>query len=295
MDESVEIDERSREIVSEQGKSLVDCATRTVVGGIRRWHRGGGGRAGYISGALFASQCGQGSGGGGQRTRTKCAKPGAWLEMGLGFSWSQTAGFGRLQCEQAMVEALHFGDECAPDKCVSEPSGLPRQTTMANMRQWFDTVDRDRSGHISAQELQRALAMGNMRFSLTVTAQMIRLHDADHTGTISYTEFEQLHAFLMNMQQSFQYFDQDRGGSLSRDEVFRAISHAGFNLDQPSFDSVVKAFDPDRNEQLGLPEFIAMTLFLKGCAASFGAFDVERKGQILLNFNQFVYAAANAR
>lgn len=57
----------------------------------------------------------------------------------------------------------------------------------------------------------------------------------------------------------------------------------------------MRAFDPDRNNLLGLPEFIAMTLFLKGCAAAFGAFDPNRTNKVTLNFNQFVYAAANAR
>lgn len=54
-----------------------------------------------------------------------------------------------------------------------------------------------------------------------------RLHDADATGCISFQEFERLHEFLTSMQQSFSYFDQDKGGSLSLDEVCRAVTHAG--------------------------------------------------------------------
>lgn len=46
--------------------------------------------------------------------------------------------------------------------------------TRAACLQWFNAVDRDGSGQISAKELQRALALGNLRFSLSVTAQMIR-------------------------------------------------------------------------------------------------------------------------
>jgi hypothetical protein len=40
---------------------------------------------------------------------------------------------------------------------------------------------------------------------------------------------------------------------------------AGFKLDQPAFYAMVKAFDPDRNAQLAMSEFIAMTLFLQVC------------------------------
>lgn len=58
---------------------------------------------------------------------------------------------------------------------------------------------------------------------------------------------------------------------------------------------MVRAFDPDRNGQLGLAEFIAMTLFLKSAAATFSAFDPQSEGRISLDFNQFVYACSNMR
>jgi hypothetical protein len=40
--------------------------------------------------------------------------------------------------------------------------------------QWFDTVDESRDGKIDVKELQRALQMGNLNFSLQAVAQMIR-------------------------------------------------------------------------------------------------------------------------
>jgi len=33
--------------------------------------------------------------------------------------------------------------------------------------QWFSSIDVDRSGQLDARELQRALALGNLNFSLT--------------------------------------------------------------------------------------------------------------------------------
>lgn len=35
-------------------------------------------------------------------------------------------------------------------------------------------MDKDNSGHVNASELQKALAMGQLHFSLTTTAHMIR-------------------------------------------------------------------------------------------------------------------------
>lgn len=43
------------------------------------------------------------------------------------------------------------------------------------MPQWFNAIDVDHSGELDAGELQRALALGNLHFSLAVVAHMIRL------------------------------------------------------------------------------------------------------------------------
>jgi len=166
---------------------------------------------------------------------------------------------------------------------------------MAHLEQWFRAVDIDRSGKISVHELQRALAMGNLCFSLSTVAHMIRVHDTSGRGEIDFEEFRKLHNFLVNMQNSFTFFDKDRGGTLTPDELFQAVAHAGFNLDEHAFYAMVRAFDPDRNGQLGLAEFIAMTLFLKSAAATFSAFDPHSEGRISLDFNQFVYACSNMR
>jgi hypothetical protein len=40
---------------------------------------------------------------------------------------------------------------------------------------------------------------------------------------------------------------------------------------------------------------MALTVFLKNTAAMFHAFDAQRSGQIGLNYNQFIYAAANCK
>ena len=40
--------------------------------------------------------------------------------------------------------------------------------------QWFDQIDRNRSGSLDAKELQSALALGKLNFSLKAVAHMIR-------------------------------------------------------------------------------------------------------------------------
>ena len=66
-----------------------------------------------------------------------------------------------------------------------------------------------------------------MNFSLSSVAHIIRIHDRDGSGSITLDEFEKLHDFLSNIQTSFEYFDKDRNGTLSYDEIHMALTHAG--------------------------------------------------------------------
>lgn len=68
---------------------------------------------------------------------------------------------------------------------------------------------------------------------------------------------------------------------------------AGYRLDGPAFEALFKAFDPDQDSQMGMPEYIAMTLVLTSAAKTFQAFDSQRQGRINLNWDQWIYAAAN--
>jgi len=178
---------------------------------------------------------------------------------------------------------------------VTAHAGAMAGDSEAMLRQWFGSVDTDRSGQIDVKELQRALAMGGLNFSLAVVAHMIRLHDRNQSGTIDFDEFSALHAFLTNMRSSFHFFDADRSGQLDLNEIKQAIGRAGFDLDQHSFYATVKAFDPDRTGTLGEPEFIAMTLFLQSARGIFSSFDTGRTGSVTFSFPQFVFAAANTR
>lgn len=124
--------------------------------------------------------------------------------------------------------------------------------------QWFAAVDTDRSGRISVTELQEALALGNLHFSLAVCAQMIRfaaadpdcqelvwysaeilctgtssvtcrLHDRSNTNNVDMQDFKALHKFLEEMNQSFQLHDSDRSGSLNSNETLAALNSAGMS------------------------------------------------------------------
>ncbi|KIZ05567.1 Sorcin [Monoraphidium neglectum] len=160
------------------------------------------------------------------------------------------------------------------------------------LRQWFTSIDTDGSGHLDAKELQRALGLGNLNFTYSDVDQMVRAFDQNATRTLNFEEFQRLHFFLVNVQQSFRSFDRDNNGSLSQDEVMNALRQAGFQLDKPAVVAMIDKFDLDNNKQLTLDEYIRSCLFLQTGARTFAAFDAQRSGNINLNFSQFVYAAS---
>ncbi|PNW85918.1 hypothetical protein CHLRE_03g200050v5 [Chlamydomonas reinhardtii] len=164
---------------------------------------------------------------------------------------------------------------------------------MANIQQWFASIDIDRSGELDVKELQRALSMGNLHFGISDVDQMIRAFDTRGRRRLSFPEFQRLHEFLVNIQNSFAYFDADRSRTLQTNEVQQALNHAGFRLDPPVLAAMMSRHDPDNSGTLSLDEYIRMCLFLQSCVRTFTAFDQQRTGKITLDFNQWVYAASH--
>jgi hypothetical protein len=58
----------------------------------------------------------------------------------------------------------------------------------------------DRNGRLTSIELQSALQLGGLNFSLATVAHIIRIHDRQNSGSITFEEFTKLHEFLTNVQ-----------------------------------------------------------------------------------------------
>ncbi|PRW44941.1 Coiled-coil domain-containing 40 isoform C [Chlorella sorokiniana] len=194
---------------------------------------------------------------------------------------------------EAAAAAIAAEAERAQQKQDRLRAAMAQQVDRNQIWQWFSKIDTNQSRTLDVMELQRALALGGLNFSLKTVQAMMRLHDRDGSGHISFEEFEKLHIWLSNISQSFRHFDADRGGTLDKGEAGKAVAHAGYRLDPPAFDALFTSFDPDRTNTLCLAEFMAMCTFLQGAARTFHAFDPQRSGRVTLDFSQFVYAASN--
>jgi Ca2+-binding EF-hand superfamily protein len=163
------------------------------------------------------------------------------------------------------------------------------------LQQWFESVDTDKSGRISPQELQRALALGGLNFSMKLASSLIRMHDVNGSNTLDFHEFVALHTYLQTLQQTFATCDRDRSGKLNLQQVQDALRRLGFDLDmQPegAFYKLVQSYDFHQESAIVLDSFIAMCIQLRNAQRVFNLFDAQRTGRITLDFNQFVWSAA---
>jgi len=76
------------------------------------------------------------------------------------------------------------------------------QQEMGELANWFKTVDRDKSGSISDNELM-ALQFGNKPIGIDTARKLIAIFDRDKNGNIDFYEYAALHKFLTTMQQAF--------------------------------------------------------------------------------------------
>ncbi|KAL5562359.1 hypothetical protein UlMin_032106 [Ulmus minor] len=164
----------------------------------------------------------------------------------------------------------------------------------AVLREWFEVVDSNKTGNITASQLKRAFSVGNLEFPLTIVQQMIRMYDFDRNGTMSFEEFVALNKFLLKVQQAFSDLERNRG-YLVTDDVYEALVKIGFSLDSPAFYTVCESFDQKKNGSFRLDDFISLCIFLQSSRNMFDSFDTAKQGRVSLDLNQFVYCTANCR
>lgn len=90
---------------------------------------------------------------------------------------------------------------------------------------------KDRSGQISATELQSALSNGTFRpFSLSTVSMMVSMFDKDGSGSVNFQEFCQLWRYVTDWLNCFRSFDRDNSGKLIVTSLYLQVNNQHFSI-----------------------------------------------------------------
>uniref|UniRef100_H2YJB0 EF-hand domain-containing protein n=1 Tax=Ciona savignyi TaxID=51511 RepID=H2YJB0_CIOSA len=157
---------------------------------------------------------------------------------------------------------------------------------------WFQSVDADRSGQISAQELQQALTNNDWsRFKIETCYKMISMFDKNFTGTIDINEFNSLWGFINQWRQVFVVYDQDRSGSISEHELHNAFSRMGFNVSPQFMRTAMWRYDVFNRHQLTFEDFINCSVLIQALTGQFRQRDTKMVGTAQMNYDDFMCVA----
>jgi len=164
----------------------------------------------------------------------------------------------------------------------------------------FESVDTDRSGYISATELQRALMNGDWTpFDLDTVKLLLTIFDTDRSGTIGYKEFAGVWKYINDWQNVFKTFDRDRSGTIDINEFRDALSQFGYNLNSELMTLLEKKYAVSTGHGRA-PAGIPFDRFLRACVGvkqltdTFRQHDTSRSGWIQLNYDTFMKIVLSA-
>jgi len=171
-------------------------------------------------------------------------------------------------------------------------SGYPpqqQQNQQAQIWQWFQAVDSDGNGQLTAEELQKALVNGDWSpFNLETVRLMVNMFDTDHSGTIGFNEFSGLWRYIEDWKKCFQGFDTDGSGTIDQRELKAALKAFGYNLSDRFIGLLITKFDRKGRNQITFDSFIQVCVTINMLTSSFRRFDTDGDGWIQIKYEDFL-------
>ncbi|XP_020283643.1 programmed cell death protein 6 isoform X1 [Pseudomyrmex gracilis] len=182
-------------------------------------------------------------------------------------------------------------------------SPMPSQEFLWNV---FQRVDKDRSGAISADELQQALSNGTWTpFNPETVRLMIGMFDkTDPTtgmfdkhqkGTVSFEEFGALWKYVTDWENCFRSFDRDNSGNIDRNELKTALNNFGYRLSDHIIDMLIRKYDRAGNGTIYFDDFIQCCIVLHTLTSAFRRLDTDLDGVITIHYEQFLGMVFNLK
>ena len=161
------------------------------------------------------------------------------------------------------------------------------------MSAWFAAIDRDHSGHITANEIQ-ACTFANVPLGYDTAAKLVRVFDKDHNGWIGFTEYCSLHKFLSLMQQAFFAGDTDRSGTLDAREIHHALQVGRM---QVAFSAVQALYNKYNRDGRGVAfgDFLQLVAHIACAKSVFNWEDRAQggRGTVNVTFDKFLEMSGN--
>jgi Ca2+-binding EF-hand superfamily protein len=133
------------------------------------------------------------------------------------------------------------------------------------------------TGQLSEKELSAALVNGDWTsFDPQTVRMMIRMFDADRSGTIGFDEFCGLWSFLASWRTLFDRFDVDRSGNISLSEFTDALIAFRYRLSAPFVELLFRTYDKRGEGVMSFDLFVQACISLKRMTDVFKKFVTPR-------------------
>ncbi|XP_036332104.1 peflin [Rhagoletis pomonella] len=177
---------------------------------------------------------------------------------------------------------------------AAPPGAFPPQNAQVSpqAQQWFNMVDRDRSGKINSSELKAALINGRgENFSDNACKLMISMFDKDANGMIDIYEFEKLYEYINQWLMVFKTYDRDGSGYIDENELAQAFTQMGFRFTPEFINFLVKKSDPREHKEISVDQFIVLCVQIQRFTEAFRQRDSQQNGTITIGFEDFLSIA----
>ncbi|XP_061853197.1 sorcin isoform X1 [Colius striatus] len=123
-------------------------------------------------------------------------------------------------------------------------------------------------------------------FNLETCRLMISMLDRDMSGTLGFNEFKELWAVVNGWKQHFLSFDNDRSGTVDRQELEKALMNMGFRLSPQAVTAITKRYSTQG--KITFDDYIACCVKLRALTECFRRRDASQQGFVNFQYDDFI-------